>query len=116
VGGVPVRKIASPRRDLAEAGGFTAKFIRRQHSFPFRFAKNCRGVRCRGVSWGQVLHRNKNLENVSMQHLTPIRKWLNANPDTFYTPENNTESGENLRKMLICEDLLLESMPMSSRL
>ena len=40
VGGVPARKIASPRRDLAEAGGFTAKFIFGEHSFPFRFAKN----------------------------------------------------------------------------
>jgi len=36
-GGVLVRKIASPRRDLAEAGGCTAKFISHEHSFAFRF-------------------------------------------------------------------------------
>jgi len=40
VGGVSVRKIASSRRDLAEAGDFTANFICRENSFQFRFAKS----------------------------------------------------------------------------
>jgi len=52
VGGVSVRKVASPRRDLAE--GFTAKFIYRKHSFPFRFAKNYFGSGCFLRSMGGV--------------------------------------------------------------
>ena len=43
VGGVSVRKIPNPRRDLAESGEFTAISICRERSSPSRFAKNSFG-------------------------------------------------------------------------
>jgi hypothetical protein len=39
VGGVSVRKSPKPCRDLAKFGDFGGKFIRRERSFPRRFAK-----------------------------------------------------------------------------
>jgi hypothetical protein len=39
VDGVSVRKIPIRRLVLAGVRGFTAKFVRREHSFPSRFAK-----------------------------------------------------------------------------